>query len=126
MPVPPCGTGATSNALSSYFWDTKLVSGGPYTLKVLCPLVGENQRACPPPTNIVKDVPIQAVKHPLPQTRQVLSLDVINGWQYKINHWTATQDELDRWKVNIDYEARRGWPNAFGLGSISRTGSPAS
>jgi hypothetical protein len=75
-----------------------LVSGGPYTLKVLCPLVRKDQPVAPPPT-VVKDVPTHAVKHPLTQDRQVLSLDVVNGWQYKINHGTATQGELDKWKA---------------------------
>jgi hypothetical protein len=90
-----------------------LVSGGPYTLKVLCPLDGAHQHPAPsgkdqpvapaPPAVVkdvpIKDIPIPAVQHPLPQTRQVLSLDVVNGWQYKINHGTATQGELDWWKA---------------------------
>jgi hypothetical protein len=28
-----------------------------------------------------------------------MSLDVVNGWQYKMNHRTATQGELDWWKA---------------------------
>jgi hypothetical protein len=67
-----------------------LVSGGPYTLKVLCPLdeahqhlapSGTDQPVAPFPPAVVKDVPIPAVKHPLLQIRHVLSLDVVNGWQ---------------------------------------------
>jgi hypothetical protein len=76
-----------------------LVSNGKYTLTALCPLVGKDQGVAPPPPTVVKYVPIPAVKHPLPQNRQVLSLDVVNGWQYKINRGTATQGELDRWKA---------------------------
>jgi hypothetical protein len=76
-----------------------LVSNGKYTLKVLCPLVGKDQLVAPPRPTVVKDVPIQTVEYPLPQTRPVLSLDVVNGWQFKINHGTATQGELDRWKA---------------------------
>jgi len=81
-----------------------LVSNGKYSLKALCPLVGRDQPVAPPRPTVVKDVPIKdvpihAAKHPLPQPRQVLSLDVVNGWQYKLNRGTATQGELDTWKA---------------------------
>ena len=82
-----------------------LVSDGPYTFKVLCPLVRKDQPvASPPPvvvqdvtTHAVKDVPVQVVKPPSLNTRRVLSLDVVNGWQFKLSCGTATQAEFCNW-----------------------------
>jgi len=82
-----------------------LVSGGQYTLKVLCPL---DQGVRPSRPLGVKDVPIEIIEiedDPLPDvdyfpTRhsQGLCLEVVNGWQSKINHREATQSELHWWK----------------------------
>ena len=70
-----------------------LVSAGPYTLKVLCPLGADNQGVRPGRPLGVKNVPIQIEDDPIPEadyfpTRncQGPSLEVVNGWQSRINH----------------------------------------
>jgi hypothetical protein len=73
-----------------------LVSGGQYTLKALCPLTGDTKRSRPlgvqsTPANDVDCVP--------PRNGHGLSLEVVNGWQYKINRGIATPGDLESWKA---------------------------
>ena len=82
-----------------------LVSGGPYTLKVLCPLGADNQGVRPSRSLGVKNVPIQIEDDPIPEadyfpTRksQGPSLEVVNGWQSRINQRKATPGDLKWWK----------------------------
>jgi len=79
-----------------------LVSDGPYTFKVLCPLVRKDQPVASPPPVVVKDVPvpIQAVKPLSLHARRVLSLDVVNGWQFRLKCGTATQAEFFNWMAS--------------------------
>jgi len=79
-----------------------LVSGGPYTLKVLCPL---DQGVRPSRPLGVKNVPIQIEDDPMPEvdyfpTRnsQGPSMEVVNGWQSRINQRKATPGDLKWWK----------------------------
>ena len=79
-----------------------LVSGGQYTLKVLCPL---DQGVRPSRPLGVKNVPIEIEDDPIPDVdyspprhSQGLCLEVVNGWQFKINTGKATEDELKYWK----------------------------
>jgi hypothetical protein len=45
-----------------------------------------------------------------------MSLDVVDGWQYKINRGTATQGELNQWK------AKAGSPATIRLTTFVRAG----
>jgi len=78
-----------------------LISGGQYTLKVLCPI---DQGVGPSQSLAVKNVPIEIEDDPIPEDylpprhSQGLCLEVVNGWQSKINHRQATQDDLKYWK----------------------------
>jgi hypothetical protein len=79
-----------------------LVSGGQFTLKVLCPL---DQGVRPARALGVKNVPIKIEDDPIPDvdyfpTRhsQGLCLEVVNGWYSKINQGKATQGEIKWWK----------------------------
>jgi hypothetical protein len=54
-----------------------LISGGQYSLKVLCPLLTENERLRP--------LGGQGIP---PQNGHRLSLGVVNGWYYKFFHGT--------------------------------------
>jgi hypothetical protein len=78
-----------------------LVSNGPYTFKVLCPLVRKDQPSASPPPAVVNDLPIQAVKPPSLHARRVLCLDVVNGWQFKLNCGTATGAEYFNWMDRV-------------------------
>jgi hypothetical protein len=82
-----------------------LVSGGQYTLKVLCPLGADNQGVRPSRPMGVTNVPIQIKDDPKPEvdyfqtrTKPGPSMEVVNGWQYKINHGAARWIDLDNWK----------------------------
>ena len=82
-----------------------LVSGGPYTLKVLCPLGADNQSVRPSRPLGLRNVPIQIEDDPMPEadyfpTRksQGPSLEVVNGWQSRINQRKATPGDLQWWK----------------------------
>jgi hypothetical protein len=99
-----------------------LVSGGQYTLKVLCPL---DQGVRPARPLGVKNVPIAIEDDPIPdadyfptRNRQGMWLEVVDGWQYKINHGTARQSELDKWK------ARAGSPVTIRPTTFVRAGVP--
>jgi hypothetical protein len=82
-----------------------LISGGQYTLKVLCPLGEDNQGVRRSRPLGLKDVLRLTGDHLLPKVdyfpirdRLRLSMEVVNGWQSKINQGTATTGDLDRWK----------------------------
>jgi hypothetical protein len=74
-----------------------LISGGPYTLKVLCPLVRRNQPVAPAQPTVVNGAPLDPVHHPVSQGRPVMYLGVVNGWQSKIKCGSATMKELFKW-----------------------------
>ncbi len=74
-----------------------LVSAGPYTFKVLCPLVRKDPPVASPQPAVVNDATTHAVKPLSLQAKRVLSLDVVNGWQFKLNCGTATQGEFITW-----------------------------
>jgi hypothetical protein len=84
-----------------------LVSGGKYTLKVLCPTGVDNQGVgLSRPLGVI-NVPIEIEDDPIPDVdyfpprhSQGLCLEVVNGWQSKINHSKATQS------VSV-----RSWPS---------------
>ena len=99
-----------------------LVSGGQYRLKVLRPLGADNQGVRPSRPLGVKNVPIE-IEDDMPgvdyfptRKKPGLSLEVVNGWQYKINHGTARQSELDRWK------AKAGTPATIRATTFVRAG----
>jgi hypothetical protein len=64
-----------------------LVSGGQYSLKVLCPMVAENKRLHP----------LDA--HVPPQNGHRLSLDVVNGWYSKFYRGIPIAADLENWKA---------------------------
>ena len=83
-----------------------LVSGGKYTLNVLCPLGVDNQGVRPSRPLGIKTVPIQIEDDPRPEeeylparSRPGLCLEVVNGWQSKIKSCKATPGDVDRWKA---------------------------
>ena len=82
-----------------------LVSGGQYTLKVLCPLGADNQSVRPSRPLGLRNVPIQIEDDPIPEAHysptrksQGPSLEVVNGWQSRINQGKATPGDLQGWK----------------------------
>jgi hypothetical protein len=80
-----------------------LVSGGQFALKVLCPLGADNQGVRPSQPLGVINTPIELEDDLTPEEyppppRQGLCLEVVNGWQSKINHREASQGELNWWK----------------------------
>jgi hypothetical protein len=82
-----------------------LVSGGKYTLNVLCPLDKDNVGVRPSrPLGVenvpveIEDDPIPDVDYPLPPPRQGLCLEVVNGWYSKIKQGKSSQGELEWWK----------------------------
>ena len=82
-----------------------LVSGGQYALKVLCPLGADNQGVRPFRPLGVKTVligepdPILEEEYLPARSRKGLCLEVVNGWQSKINNRKARPVDLDRWKA---------------------------
>src|ERR1017187_4225516 len=82
-----------------------LVSGGQYALTVLCPLGADNRGIRPTRLlgviNVrteIEDDPIPEVDYFLRRNSQALYLEVVNGWQSKIKHGQAKQDDLKWWK----------------------------
>ena len=82
-----------------------LVSGGQYALKVLCPLGADNQGVrpsrplCPKTALIGEFDPIPEEGYLPARSRKGLCLEVVNGWQSKINNGKARPVNLDRWKA---------------------------
>jgi hypothetical protein len=83
-----------------------LVSAGAYTLKVLCPLGASNPGVRPSQPLGVRNIPLVIGDDPIPEadhgptrSKPILSMEVVNGWQYKINHGSARQSDLDKWKT---------------------------
>src|ERR1035441_3389724 len=72
-----------------------LVSGGPYTLKVLCPL---DQGVRPARPLGVKNDPIPEVDNFPTRNNQGPSMEVVNGWQSRVNQGKATPGDLQCWK----------------------------